>query len=232
MHLRTLSLRAALVILAAAAAFAQQTGVDPRPSAADYPAHEANAAVSMGAAWISGADQQKMLGKDWSAGYLVIEVGLYPEPGNPLSVAPRSFMLRTGSESLAPVDAEVLAPLPKSMSGPPPTTDASKVHVRTVDTVGVYSGPNGRKGVYTDTQVQVAVGDNPWPTAPPPPPSDPRYEERRALEQHELGDTKTERAIAGYLYFPKAKHAGRNATYELVFYGDAGQLRVRLPAKH
>lgn len=227
MHLRRLVLRAVLPLWAAGA-FAQLTGVTPRSSAADYSAHAGNAALSVGATWVSGADQQKILGKDWSAGYLVIEVALYPEPGNPVSVAPRSFMLRTGSESLAPVDAEVLAPLPKSMSGPPPATDASKVHVRTMDTVGVYSGPNGHKGVYTDTQVQVAVGDNPWPTAPPPAPRDPRYEERRALEEHELADAKTERPIAGYLYFPKAKHAARNATYELVFYGDAGQLRVGL----
>ena len=230
MHLRPLLLCSALVFRAAVA-FGQQTGVDPRPGVADYPARAGNAAVSIGAAWVSGADQQKILGKDWSSGYLVIEVAFYPEPANPLNVAPRNFMLRAGGESLAPVDAETLAPLPKSMSGPPPGTDPSKVHVRTVDTVGVYSGPNGRKGVYTDTQVQVAVGDDPWPTAPPPAPRDSRYEERRALELHELADTKTERPIAGYLYFPKPKHAGNKVTYELAFYGDAGQLRLTLPSK-
>ena len=228
MHLRLLRPRAVLPLWAAAA-FAQLTGVDPRPSVADYPARAANAAVSLGATFVNGADQQKILGKDWSSNYLVIEVALYPEPNNPLTVSPREFMLRTGSESIAPVDAETLAPLPKSMSGPPPTTtDASKVHVRTVDTIGVYSSPNGHKGVYTDSQAQVAVGDNPWPATAPPPPKDPRYEERRALEEHELADTKTERSIAGYLYFPKPKHAAKNAAYELAFYGDAGQLRLTL----
>ena len=221
----------AALTLGGVAALAQvYSGVDPRPAATDYPARAANSAVSFGATLVSPADQQKILGKDWSGGYVVVEVALYPEPGVPLTVAPRDFMLRTGSESVAPVDADTLVPLPK-MSGPPPTSDASKVHVRTVDTIGVASGPNGHKTVYTDSQVQVAVGDTPWPVAAPPPPPDKHWEERRALEQMELADAKTAQPIAGYLYFPKPKHVSKNATFELAFYGEAGQLKVTLASK-
>src|SRR5215469_4087583 len=104
----------------AALALAQQTsGVDPRPSVADYPAHTGNDAVSVGAVVISGPDQRKSLGVDWSPNYLIVEVALYPEPGHTLTVAPRDFMLRAGDERVPPVDAETIVPYPRTSTNGP-----------------------------------------------------------------------------------------------------------------
>jgi hypothetical protein len=225
-----LTIRRLLVFCPAVLALAQQSsGVDPRPSVADYPAHAGNVAVSVGARFVNGADQRKSLGFDWSAAYLIVEVALYPEPGQPLTVAPRDFMLRAGDESVAPVDAEAIVPYPRT-SNNGPLDPNSKVHVRTVDTIGVASGPYGRKTVYTDSQVQVAVGDTPYPSQPAPPP-DPKFEKRRALEDKELPDAKTAKPIAGYLYFPKPKHLAKDATFELDYYCDAGKLKLPLDRK-
>jgi hypothetical protein len=225
-----LTIRCLLLFSAAPLAFAQNiSGFDPRPSGADYPAHASNDAVSVGAVFLAGADQRKILGEDWSGSYLIVEVALYPEPGRPLTVAPRDFMLRVGTERVAPVDAEAIVPYPRTHSGP--VAPDSKVHVRTVDTIGVASGPYGRKTVYTDSQVQVGVGDTPYPSQPPPP-RDPKFERRRALEEKELSDAKTAKPIAGYLYFPKPKHLAKDAACELDYYGDAGQLKLALDRKH
>jgi hypothetical protein len=225
-----LTFRRLFLFSAATLAFAQNTsGVDPRPAVAAYPSHAGNDAVSVGALFLSSDDQRKVLGQDWSGTYLIVEVALYPEPGHPLTVAPRDFMLRDGAESVAPVDAETMVPYPRTHNGP--IAPDSKVHVRTVDTISVASGPYGRKTVYTDSQVQVAVGDTPYPSQPPPPP-DPKFERRRALEDKELPDAKTAKPIAGYLYFPKPKHLAKDAAFELTYYGDAGQLKLPLDRKH
>ncbi len=226
-----MTIRRLLVFAAATAALGQITsGVDPRPGVADYTAHEGNDAVSVGAGLVKGADQHKILGYDWSGSYVIVEVALYPEPGHRLTVAPRDFMLRTGTDSVAPVDAETIVPY--KYSGPAASEPPSKVHVRTVDSIGVASGPNGHKTVYTDSQVQVAVGDMPYPAAPPPQQRDPKLELRRALEQKELPEAKTLNPIAGFLYFPKPKKASSAAAYELAYYGEAGQLKLSLPKKH
>ena len=226
-----MTIRRLLLFSAATFAFAQpRSGVDPRPSAADYPAHTGNDAVSLGAVFLGSTDQRTILGEDWSGSYLIVEVALYPEPGHPLTVTPRDFMLRAGTERVAPVDAETMVPYPRT-SNPPSIDPNSKVHVRTVDTIGVASGPNGRKTVYTDSQVQVAVGDTPYPTQPPPPPRDPKFERRHALEEKELPDAKTANSIAGYLYFPKPKHLAKDAAFELDYYGDPDQLKLPLERK-
>jgi hypothetical protein len=226
-----LTTRPLLAFAAVTLAFGQNTsGVDPRPSVADYRVHAGNEAVSVGAVFLAGADQHKILGEDWSGSYLIVEVSLYPEPGHPLTVAPRDFMLRAGTESVAPVDAEALVPYPRTKTNSGPVGPDSKVHVRTVDTIGVASGPYGRKTVYTDSQVQVAVGDTPYPSQPPPPP-DPKLEKRRALEDKELPDAKTAKPIAGYLYFPKPKKVAKDTSYELAYYGDAGKLNLTLGRK-
>jgi hypothetical protein len=218
-----MTIRPLLALSSATLVFAQYAnGVDPRPSVADYRAHIGNGSVSLGAVFLSASEQRKSLERDWSHAYFIVEAVLYPEPGIQLTVAPRDFMLRVGTETVAPVDAEVMAPYPRTHNGP--VAPDSKVHVQTVDTVGVASGPNGRKTVYAGSEVQVAAGN--YPTAPPPAQPDPRFETRRALTEKELPDAKTSRPIAGYLYFPKPKNPGKNAAYELDYYGDSGQLKL------
>lgn len=222
-------IRRLLVFSLALRALAQNTpGTDPRPGVADYPAHGGNSAVSLGAVVVSGADQRKTLGKDWSGSYIVVEVALYPEPGHPLTTAPRDFMLRAGSESAAPAEAEVIVPYPNDRHGP--IGPDTKTHVSTIETVGVATGPNGRKAVYTDSQVQVAAGGPPVSNVPVPA-SDPKLDLRRALEDKELPDIKTANPVAGYLYFPKPKHLSKDDRYEVAYYGSDGQVKLALPRK-
>jgi hypothetical protein len=210
---------------AVAVAFAQYSGgVDPRPSVADYPGRAGNDAVSIGAQFLGGPDQRKILGKDWSGSWLILEVALYPEPGKRVKFAPPDFMLRTGTGSLAPVDAEVLVPYPRTHGGP--IGPDSKVHVQTVETVGVAAGSNGRKTVYAGSEVAVAVGD--YPGGGPPPPADPHLDLRRALQERELPDAETSQPVAGYIYFPKPRSSAKNAAYELDYYGESGQLKLAL----
>lgn len=218
-----------LLLLTAFCAMAQKTpGLDPRPDAADYPARGSNAGVSLGAGFASGADQRKTLGRDWSGSYVVVEVGLYPEPGHVLTAAPRDFMLRAGSESLAPVDADAIVPYANHRTGP--LGPDSNVHTYGSETVGVATGPYGRKTVYTDSQVGVAVGNPPGPVyAPAPGANDPKSDLRFSLERSALPDIKTASPVAGYLYFPKPKHADKNAAYALDFYGAEGQVKLPLP---
>lgn len=224
-----MSIRHLLVFSAACCSFAQNTpGIDPRPGPADYPGRGANRSVSLDATLVTGSDQRKTLQKDWSGSYIVVEVALYPEAGHPLTVAPRDFMLRTESETVAPVDAEAILPYPNGHTGP--VGPDSKVHVSTVDTIGVASGPNGRKVVYTDSQVQVAVGEPPVRNVPVQV-ADPKLELRRALEDKELPDIKTANPVAGYLYFPKPKHLPKDARYDLNYYGPDGQVKVALMRK-
>ncbi len=224
-----MTVRWPLAFGAAMLAFAQNSdGVDPRPGAADYSAHAGNDAVSVGAIFLSPAEQRKSLGKDWSAGYVIVEVALYPEPGQRLTVAPRDFMLRAGTETSAPVDGEVLVPYPPGHNGP--MTAPSKVHTQTVETVGVATGPYGRRTVYAGSETQVGVGN--YPTDPLPTAPDSKFELRRALMEKELPDTKTSRAIAGYLYFPKLKNLPKDAVYELAYYGASNQLKLAMAPLH
>ena len=55
------------------------------------------------------------------------------------------------------------------------------------------------------------------------------------LEDKALPEGKTERAVAGYLYFPMTTAKRKNVAYELMYYAAGGKLRVLLlpaEAKH
>lgn len=225
-----MTLRCLLALTAATIAFAQtRGGIDPFPSASDYPAHTENDAVSIGGGYVNGVEQHRIFGRDWAAAYVFLEAGIYPKAGQ-ITVSPQDFALRAGGETTRPVDASVIMPYPKARdittSGP-----NSKVHVRTVDTIGYQHGPGPYKGVYTDTQVQVAVSDTPTGPPPSPIPPDPATQTRIDLTDKELPEAKTSSAIAGFLYFPRPKHAPKDGVYELVYYGASGQVKLTVETK-
>jgi len=228
MHIRRL-----LALSAAPLLLADYQGIPPRPNSADYAAHADGATVSIGASAATSAQVQKVFGWNWSAHYLFFEVALYPEAGQQLSVAPRDFMLRVGagSDTVSPVDADAIVPGPKPMSTTPSAGSSSPVDVRVRETIGYSSGPGPyNRGVYTDTQVGVAVDNRGVP--PPPPPAtrtDKNFELHRALMDNELPDAKTSKPIAGYLYFPKPKVMKRGDALELRYYGASERLTLSLP---
>jgi hypothetical protein len=224
--------RRLLALSAAPLLLADSLGIPPRPSSADYAAHADSASVSVGASAAASAQVRKVFGWDWTTHYLFFEVALYPEGGKQLTVAPRDFMLRVGadSDSLSPVDADSIVPGPKPMSTTPSAGSASPVDVRVRETVGYSTGPYNR-GVYTDTQVAVAVDNRGGQPAPPPARSrtDKEFELYRALMDNELPDTKTSKPIAGYLYFPKPKGMKKGDAFELRYYGEAERLTLNVP---
>jgi hypothetical protein len=228
-----MNVRRLLALSAAPLLFADYLGIPPRPSSADYAAHADSAGVSVGASATASAQVRKVFGWDWTSHYLFIEVALYPEGGKQLTVAPRDFMLRVGAdaESLSPVDAEAIVPGPKPMSTTPSAGSASPVDVRVRETVGYSSGPYNR-GVYTDTQVAVAVDNRGGQPAPPPvrTRTDKEFELYRGLMDNELPDAKTSKPIAGYLYFPRPKGMKKGDALELRYYGEADRLILNVPA--
>jgi hypothetical protein len=221
-----------LVLFAAPLLFADYLGIPPRPDSGDYPAHASSATVSVGASAATSADVRKVFGWDWTSHYLFIEVAVYPEGGNLLTVAPRDFMLRVGadSETLSPLDAEAIVPGSKPMSTTPSAGSTSPVDVRVRETVGYSTGPYNR-GVYTDTQVAVAVDNRGTPSSAPVPSTrtDKAFELYRALVDNELPDAKTSKPVAGYLYFRKPKGMKRSDSLELRYYGTPDRLVLNVP---
>ena len=226
-----MSARRILVLSAAPLLFADYLGIPPRPSSADYAAHADSASVSVGASAATPAQVRKVFGWDWTSRYLFFEVALYPEAGKQLTVAPRDFMLRVGadSDSSSPVDAETIVPGPKPLSTTTPARSAPPVDVQVRETVGYSTGPYNR-GVYTGTQVGVAVDNRGGQPVPAPTRSDRNFELYRALMDNELQDAKTSKPIAGYLYFPKPKGMKKGEGFELRYYGDPDRLTLNVPA--
>jgi hypothetical protein len=93
--------------------------------------------------------------------------------------------------------------------------------------VGVVSGPNGH-AVYTGAGVGVGIGDQGQPPRPGSTDRD-RMTMGQELEDKALPEGKTERAVAGYLYFPMATTKRKNVAYELMYYAAGSKLRVLLP---
>lgn len=227
-----MNVRRLITLTVAPLLFADYQGIPPRPNNADYAAHSESATVSIGASAATAAQVRKALAWDWTAHYIFLEVGLYPAAGTQLTVTPRDFMLRIGtnSDAVDPVDAEAIVPGPQPMSKTPSAGSSSPVDVRVRETIGYSSGPGPyNRGVYTDTQVGVAADSRGIPApAPRPARTDADFELHRALMDNELPDAKTSKPIAGYLYFPKPKGMKKSDALELTYYGTPERLKLRV----
>jgi hypothetical protein len=203
-------------------------GIPPRGTADDYPAHQISGKVAIGAACVTPAQVKKLFGDDLDKhGYVVFEVGVFPVAAADTDVSPDDFKLRQGKDptvTRAATPHMVATDVHPQRS--PDTSVPGKINVRTVDTIGVYSGPNGQHGVYTDTQV--AVSNSPPPQSPPPPARSATNDGlEQQLDEKSLPDTKTRRAVAGYVFFPKPS-ADKHADYELLYFGLDGQVSLKL----
>lgn len=211
-----------------------QSGVPPRPAPTEYPVHEAAAGTTVAARVLTPDQIRKVLPPDVArAGYLVVEVALYPEAGKPIDVYAADFLLRVGpnSETLpAGTGADVADALVKHGYAQRP----KDVTVSSTTDVGYGSGNDpvtGRREhtVYTGTGVGVGIG-SPGPPSPDPAASN-RYRDaiRHALESKALPEGTATSAVAGYLYFPKLRGKAAAASLELDYYGTADQIKLRLP---
>ena len=84
-----LSLLLPVIVLMAAS-----PGIRPRADANSYPANEAKPDFSIGAARIPSDQVKKMFKPNLDhAGYVVIEVGVFPAPGKDVDLYPTDFTL-------------------------------------------------------------------------------------------------------------------------------------------
>ena len=215
------------------------SGIRPRESSADYTAHQKVPGATVAAALIPPDQVKKLFATDLNAGgYIVIEVGVYPEGSAEIGVSSGDFLLRVGSNPaiVRNASARAIAAALQRPSKPPEIRRKSDINVYPTATIGYESGtdPYGRRrsGVYTAAGVGVGVGDDPAASAPPRPASTDR--DHATMEQ-ELADKalpegKTTRTVAGYLYFPKPTAKQKNAAYEITWYGSDRQVHLTIPA--
>lgn len=241
-------------LLSAAIAMAASPGLRPRADANSYPVHQDQPGFSIGAVLVPPEQAKKMFKLDLNhAGYVVVEVGIFPGPGKSVDVNPTDFTLFIASEKLAvlrPVSADTVAEI---VAGHPSAQYPSPSGPRDVNTsvgasIGHVSYPDpvtGRRtgGTVTSTEAGVGIGaPAPMPchgygcdtTAPYPSPSPGPSRTQTAntisqdLWEKSLPDGTTPRAVAGYLYFPKPSRKAKNTVWELRFENADGKARMPL----
>ncbi len=224
--------------LAAVLVAAPNSGIRPRGSSSDYPAHQTAGDVTVAAAWIAPDQVRKIFATDLNrGGYIAIEVGVYPEAGHQIDLQSGDFMLQIGanSETVRAASAQTVAAVLQKKNTPPPPTSGDITVVPSA-TIGYESGgydpATGRRthGVYTGAGVGVGVGGG-----GPQPPGPAATDRDRATMQQELEDKglpqgKTTAAVAGYLYFPKPSGKVKSTAAELTYYGAPRQIKLRVPA--
>ncbi len=217
-------------------------GIRPRAAVSDYPSHGSANGVTIAAAVIPPDQVSKLFATDLNkAGYLVLEIAVYPDAGNEVAVESRDFLLRAGSDpaTVRPVGAETIAARLHQKSSPKPPPAPGDITVYPTATIGYETGGydpvtgQRRGGVYTATGVGVAVGQ---PAGPPPPPRAGSTDRDRSVMEQELSDkglpqVKTADPVAGYLYFPKPSPAkAKNGPFHITWYGPQQQIQVVVPA--
>jgi hypothetical protein len=218
------------IVLAALCSLAvgDDIGVPARSSAVDYPVQQAVKSGTIAAAIVSPDQVRKLFSSEIAKQYIVVEVAVYPAPGQSFNVEPLDFFLRVGDRTSHSELPLVGKPWPgnpaPSAPSPQVTTETGVIlaretdsYGRTVHTVGTYSG--------------VGVTDG-SPTPPPPPrPSsvpDPYWLDQQ-LRTKALGRGLTPSPVAGYLYFRQSGKRRKSDTVELQYSNADGSFGMPFP---
>ncbi len=160
------TLSSTLVLLAAA------PGIRTRADVNSYPEHSEQADFSIGAFLLPSEQVKKMFKLDLNhAGYVVIEIGVFPGPGKNVDLYPSDFTLSVGEHTpaLRPISADIIAEQVAGRPEPPRVSGPLDVNTSTGIYVGRESYPDPVTGRRTDrtvtgTEVGVGVGGPaPWP---------------------------------------------------------------------
>ena len=186
--------------------------------------------VAIGAAYVPPAQARKLFGDDLDKhGYLVFEIGMFPSEQSDISAD--DFRLRQGKDT-----AIVRAATPHMVAAaihPGTTTNVpkppGKVNVQTAETIGYESGSYGH-GVYTASRVGVSNYPAPPQQTPAPTTGNDQAGLEQQLEQKCLPETKSSKAVAGYIFFPKPS-SDKHADFELMYFGPDGQVSMKLTPK-
>jgi hypothetical protein len=222
----------AVVVLTGVVLFAQSPGIRPRSSVADYPAHESASVAAFGAAVIPSGEAKKIFAADIEkAGYVVVEVGVFPAAGQDPDLSPTDFTLRADpnalSERTADSDAVAAAiakptPSPETLPGNVSVTaDASVQHVSYPDPV------TGRRtgGTIVDTGVGVGNRAPQYPTSS----GTDTHRLEQSLWEKSLPDGRTTTPVAGYLYFPKPSKKAKGQAWVLEWQNAGERVNITLP---
>lgn len=200
-------------------------GIRPRGGSSDYRNHETRNGTTVGAEIVPADQVRSTFSTDLVRGYVVVEVAIYPPPGESFNVSASDFLLHCGTQTVRPGNPNAIAASKQQQNTP----RRSDMDVYPSVGVGYESGrdPYGRsRGVYTTVGVGVATGGsgNPRPAA--------TDQDRRTmaleLEEKQLPDGPATKPVAGYLYFPFPSSKQKNVAYELEYDGPAGRMRFFL----
>jgi hypothetical protein len=223
-------LRGAAAVLGAVLPLAA-AGSDPRPKAADYPAHAAMPKAAIGAEYLvrSFSGHNRTFA---APDHLVVEVAVYPAPEEKLPVSTRHFSLRLNGKR------EVLLPQsPGAVAASMKYPDWERR--RRVEAIGGVG--DGGVILGRPQPVERFPGDpRPGQTRLPAPPRAPAPEDRAASEseqpvraedvlvEFELPEGDAARPVSGYLYFYFKGKTKSIRSLELVYQGPGGNTTLRL----
>lgn len=195
--------------MTAAILAAGSPGIRPRADVAEYAANGSLEAAAFGVAVISPGEVKKIFAADvGGAGYVVIEVGVFPKAGREVDLSPLDFTLLTDPNAISerPTDAGVIAAAAGKQQRPRSETDSSEVSVNAGASIQHESYPDpvtGRRvgttivGVNTGVGVGTPANGQRFPSAS----GSSRDQLEQQLWEKSLPDGKTTVAVAGYLYF-------------------------------
>lgn len=238
------------LLLPAALLMASSPGIRPRADAQSYPTHQEQADYSIGVVLIPPEQVKKMFKLDLNhAGYIVVEVGVFPAPGKDVDLYPTDFTLSVGDKlaALRPVSADTVAELAAGKPSPPHTNGPRDVNTSVGASVGHVSYPDpvtGRRtsGTITETDAGVGIGGpapqpcrgyncdstGPIPSSSPTSSAQATNAISQDLWEKSLPDGKAAHAVAGYLYFPKPTRKAKDAAWELRYENADGKVRLPL----
>lgn len=217
------------VLLFVSAAMAGPKGTVPRPSAAQYPVHAQENGVSLGTKLLSREEARKTFVSDVNRCCIVVEIALYPDQATSLNVSLNDFALHSKSAASA-----IKPSSPKVVAASIQQKAASDRDIAVYPSTGigyesgtaydpVTGAPRRASGVYTQAGVGVAIGGSSGPGV-----SDKdRGVMETELTEKGLSEGATEKAVAGYIYFPVPPKKGYYQV-EYVLEGKKLALPVRV----
>jgi hypothetical protein len=220
--------RAAVAMLFLCGAFGQTT---PRDKVADYPAHAMDGRTGVAAEYLVHsipAGMQTFIASD----YLVVEVAVFPVPGEPIEISTSTFTLRLNGkkEAISPEGPGFVAASVKY----PEWEQRKNVEVQGgIGDTGVVLGRPPVVGRFpgdpTPQQSRLPRG----PTAPPPDDRNGIEKEDPAraedvIAQKALPEGRAEKPLSGYLYFRYRGKTKSIKSLELVYAGKSGPVTLKL----
>jgi hypothetical protein len=214
--------RLALIFIAVTVSAA---GLDPRPKVEDYPKLIKTGQLKIGAEY-QGRGLSAKSQSWWVGDYLVVEVGLYREPGAVVEVHATDFRLRINGEKTAR-NAEI----PSLVAAASRNTGLNMR--RGIEAGG---GVGDSQVIFGRPRTEARFPGDPsggrGPTAPRAPSQDdnaePPMETSAAVMELAMPEGEVREPVSGYLYFPYAGKAKKIKSLELIITTKAGELRVSL----